>query len=60
MKIIVILFFTLLLSCTSNNDKDISFGNFNTLKEMSFDEFKSKLDEYADNNPYPNIDDKNE
>ena len=26
------------------------------LNEMSFEEFKLKLDEYANNNPYPNID----
>ncbi len=47
----VIVFF--LNSCTSN----ISRVDFNFSDEMSFDEFKIKLEEYAKNNPYPNIDD---
>ena len=48
--IILILFF--LTSCSS----DISRNNFNITDEMSFQEFKIKLNEYAVNNPYPNID----
>ena len=60
MKKIFILFFIFILSCTSNNDKSITTENFQTFDEMTFNEFKLKLDEYADNNPYPNIDGKNE
>ena len=47
----LIMFF--LLSCSSNFTK----SNFDFSEEMTFDEFKLKLDEYAENNPYPNIDD---
>ena len=48
---IVTIFF--LVSCSSNNfKKDINFSD-----EMSFDEFRIKLEEYAISNPYPKIDD---
>ena len=47
--IILILFF--LTSCSSN----MSRNDFNITNEMSFQEFKIKLNEYAENNPYPNI-----
>ena len=41
-----------LASCSSNNIKnDINFSD-----EMSFEEFKNKLEEYAKNSPYPKID----
>ena len=35
----------------SNNNQDIKFSD-----NMSFEEFKVKLEEYANNSPYPNID----
>ena len=35
----------------SNNNLDIKFSD-----NMSFEEFKVKLEKYAKNNPYPNID----
>ena len=35
----------------SNNNLDIKFSD-----NMSFEEFKVKLEEYANNSPYPNID----
>ena len=44
--------------CVSNKDtpnskvSDIKFSD-----NLSFEEFKIKLEEYALNNPYPNIDD---
>ena len=41
-----------LVSCTTNNTK----SNFNFSDQMSFEEFRIKLYEYAINNPYPNID----
>jgi hypothetical protein len=47
--IILILFF--LTSCSSN----MSRNDFNITNEMSFLEFKIKLNKYAENNPYPNI-----
>ena len=51
-----LIIFVLLTGCSANNDKisdnilDIKFS-----KEMSLEEFKIKLDEYANNSPYPNI-----
>jgi len=47
--IIIILFLT---SCSSNLNKK----NFNFSDEMSFNEFKKRLLEYSETNPYPNID----
>ena len=47
----IIIFF--LTSCTTNT----KVNNLNFSDEMSFDEFKIKLEEYAKNNPYPKIDD---
>ena len=35
----------------SNNNLDIKFSD-----NMSFEEFQVKLEEYAKNSPYPNID----
>ena len=35
----------------SNNNPDIKFSD-----NMSFEEFQDKLEEYANNSPYPNID----
>ena len=47
------LIFIFLISCSSNEiRKDFNFSN-----QMNFDEFKIQLEEYAKNNPYPNIDD---
>tara|TARA_B100000035_G_scaffold121968_1_gene103673 strand:+ start:19 stop:180 length:162 start_codon:yes stop_codon:yes gene_type:complete len=53
MKNIMILFCLFLFSCSST----VSKNNFDFSDEMTFDEFKLKLNEYAENNPYPNIDD---
>jgi hypothetical protein len=49
--LLIIIFF--LLSCTSNT----TINDFNFSDEMSFTEYASKLDDYAINSPYPNIDD---
>tara|TARA_Y100001958_G_scaffold139943_1_gene114221 strand:- start:43 stop:204 length:162 start_codon:yes stop_codon:yes gene_type:complete len=48
--LIIIIFF--LNSCNSKTVKN----DFNFTEDMSFEEFKIKLEEYAKNNPYPNID----
>jgi hypothetical protein len=56
MKRIILIFF-LLSSCaykqteTSNN-----FSNINYSDDLTFEEFKFKLEEYTNNSPYPNID----
>lgn len=50
-KFFLILFF-ILTSCSPKLIKnDIDFSN-----DMNFDEFKIKLKVYAENKPYPNID----
>tara|TARA_B100001057_G_C22790596_1_gene927454 strand:+ start:1056 stop:1217 length:162 start_codon:yes stop_codon:yes gene_type:complete len=48
----LILTFFLLLSCSST----VSKNDFDFSDDMTFDEFRIKLDKYAENNPYPNID----
>ena len=47
---IILLFFT---SCTSTETVE----NYDFSDDLSFDEFKLKLQNYAENSPYPNIDD---
>ena len=49
--LILITFF--LISCSPKVPKN-EFDFFNST--ISFEEFKQRLDEYAKNNPYPNID----
>ena len=49
--LLLILFF--LVSCNSNNVRN----DFNFDNNMSFNDFKLKLEEYSKNNPYPKIDD---
>ncbi len=49
--------FIIITGCSTYNDKlssnnlDIRFSN-----NMSLEEFQVKLEEYANNSPYPNID----
>ncbi len=58
MNKILLIFLLLLTSCSSSkNISDKTIKDFEFSKEMSFDEFKVKLEEYAKINPYPNIDD---
>ena len=54
MKKFLLIAFIFLISCSQNN----SFrSNFILSDDMTFDEFRLKLDDYAINNPYPNVDD---
>ena len=56
MKKILILFF-LMSGCTNVNDNNkINISTFNFSNNMTIEEFKIKLEEYAINTPYPNID----
>ena len=56
MKKILIIFF-LLVSCANNQSQNkTNTSNFTFSENMSFEQFKIKLEEYAKNNPYPNID----
>ena len=51
------LFLILILNSCSGNSEKVNLQNdlqFND--NLSFEEFKTKLDEYAIKNPYPNID----
>ena len=54
-KLLIIFFFT--VSCSMNNDKlENNFSDINFSDDMTFEEFQNKLEEYAENSPYPNID----
>ncbi len=49
--------FIFISSCSGNfNDNEIR-KNYIFSDEMTFDEFKLRLEEYAKNSPYPNPDD---
>ena len=51
------LFLILILnSCSGNSEKLNLQNDFQFNDDLSFEEFKTKLDEYAIKNPYPNID----
>ena len=51
------LFLILILnSCSGNSEKVNLQNDFQFDDNLSFEEFKTKLDEYAIKNPYPNID----
>jgi hypothetical protein len=56
MKKLLIIFF-LTASCSMYNDKlEKNFSDINFSDDMTFEEFKNKLEEYAENSPYHNID----
>ena len=48
----ILLILIFLASCSSNTARN----DFDVSDEMSFEEFRIKLEEYALNNPYPKID----
>ena len=51
------LFLILILnSCSGNSEKVNLQNDFQFNDDLSFEEFKTKLDEYAIKKPYPNID----
>ena len=56
MKYMLILLL-LLNSCVIKKNKVLNKQlDFNFNEEMTFEEFKIKLEEYSNNSPYPNID----
>ncbi len=57
MKKFFLIFFFLLMSCGKNFENNNSKKSYNFSDEMTFDEFRLKLEEYAKNSPYPNPDD---
>ena len=44
-------------SCSLKFNEKNTKIDFKSFENMSFDEFKLKLNDYAKNNPFPNIDD---
>ena len=56
MKRIIIIFF-LFSCCTYNHTENIKNPpNINFSDDLSLEQFKIKLEDYANNSPYPNID----
>ena len=55
MKYVLIFFF--LISCSSKNEIiQNNFQNLNFSNDLTFEEFKEKLEVYSKNQTYPNID----
>ena len=53
-----ILIFLLFSGCAYNQNTNINVvSDINFSDDLTLEEFKLKLDEYANNSPYPNIDD---
>ena len=57
MKKFFFLIFLFLSACAANNNKNLMNANIDFSKKMNIEEFGIKLKVYADNSPYPNIDD---
>ena len=51
--LLIILFF---YSCSQSNINDDSIYNFEFSNDMSFNEFRIKLEDYSKNKPYPKLD----
>ena len=56
MKKIILLFF-IIVSCSGVKDKKTTNETINIYDNLSFNEFKSKIINYAKNNDYPNLKD---
>jgi|TARA_B100001093_G_C26440654_1_gene847923 hypothetical protein len=54
-KLIIIFLFLIGCSSSQNNVK-IDIPKIDFSDDLSIEEFKNKLDVYANNSPYPNID----
>jgi len=55
MKKFIFFILFLLSSCSSTNKKESFDAKSFFSNDMSFEEFKNKLDEYAKNSHYPNL-----
>ena len=54
----LILIFLLFSGCVYNQNANINaVSDINFSDDLTLEEFKLKLEEYANNSPYPNIDD---
>ena len=57
MKKFILIFF-LFSGCVYNQNENINaVSDINFSDDLTLEEFKLKLEEYANNSPYPNIDD---
>ena len=56
MKKIYLLLFFLICACSQNKVDSKLNNDFNFSEKMDFDEFRIKIDNYANFSPYPNID----
>ena len=56
MRIFIFFVIILLSSCKSNTSQKNFKDDFNFSKDMTLNEFKIKLKNYAEKKPYPNID----
>jgi len=56
MKLILTLLFFFIISCSNNSFNDEKKIDINFNNEMTFNDYKAKLDEYAEQGYYPNID----
>jgi len=57
MRLVTMLLIFFITACSQPYENNNINNNYSFSNKMSFNEFKVKLNEYADNNPYPNIDD---
>ena len=53
-KIIILIFF--LTSCSAQVEKNLSQKSYDFSQDITFEEFKLKLNEYSKKSPYPKID----
>tara|TARA_B000000475_G_scaffold255111_1_gene234571 strand:- start:408 stop:581 length:174 start_codon:yes stop_codon:yes gene_type:complete len=57
MKKFILIFFLFSGCVYSQNENINAVSDINFSDDLTLEEFKLKLDEYANNSPYPNIDD---
>ena len=55
MKLFLILFLMLFISCSQKNLNTNNYDNFFFPDNLSFDEFKLKLENYSNKSSYPNL-----
>ncbi len=54
MKIVFLFFIILLTNCSlSNKNSNIEYSNFSD--DLTFDEYKEKLEDYINRSKYPNL-----
>ena len=56
MKKFMIIFYLLISCCAPQNNIKNNIPKINFSDDLTIEEFKNKLDVYANNGPYPNID----